>query len=330
MARRRHAEVHVNQERWLVSYADFITLLFAFFVVMYSISQVNQSKYRVLSETFEQAFNSRQPAIADLSSTPAHQVINPIPIGEPALTPDPSASDSKPEDASDGAAKPVDQLQEISSLFTERFADLIDDELVTVASNELWLQIELKDSILFSSGGAEPSLQAQAIFDEIASIVKDYSNPIQVEGFTDNLPIRSSRYPSNWELSSARASAIVKLLMGRGVAPQRLSAVGYGEFQPIASNEHAAGRAQNRRVALMIARRQMDRPTGPAALQQQRTGRSSTPTSAVNPQTPDAKSLPGVLSVSSDDHAFSVIANALNEDSSASSSPAPVTNSSHR
>lgn len=281
MVRRRHAEVHVNQERWLVSYADFITLLFAFFVVMYSISQVNQSKYRVLSETFEHAFNSRQVTTDTTSSNPVEKIINPIQVGEPALSPDPSAIDIK-EGRGDAASTSDDQLQEISSLVNERFADLINDELVSVSSNELWLQIELKDSILFASGGAELSLQAQAIFDEIASILKDYPNQIQVEGYTDNIPISSTRYPSNWELSSARASAIVKLLAARGVAPQRLSAVGYGEFQPVASNEHPAGRAQNRRVALMIARRKMERPGAPVDQQLER-AREMAPAALVEP-----------------------------------------------
>ena len=218
MVRRRHAEVHVNQERWLVSYADFITLLFAFFVVMYSISQVNQSKYRVLSETFEHAFNSRQLTTDTTSSNPIEKIINPIQVGEPALSPDPSAIDVEQESAGEAASTSSGQLQEISALVNERFADLINDELVSVSSNELWLQIELKDSILFASGGTDLSLQAQAIFDEIAGILKGYSNPIQVEGYTDNIPINNPRYPSNWELSSARASAIVKLLAARGVA----------------------------------------------------------------------------------------------------------------
>lgn len=277
MVRRRHAEVHVNQERWLVSYADFITLLFAFFVVMYSISQVNQSKYRVLSETFEHAFNSRQITTDTTSSNPIEKIINPIQVGEPALSPDPSAIDVKQENAGDVASTSADQLQEISSLVNERFADLINDELVSVSSNELWLQIELKDSILFASGGTDLSLQAQAIFDEIAGILKGYPNPIQVEGYTDNIPINNPRYPSNWELSSARASAIVKLLAARGVAPQRLSAVGFGEFQPVASNEHPAGRAQNRRVALMIARRKIERPGAPADQQLERVRETSSP-----------------------------------------------------
>ena len=277
MVRRRHAEVHVNQERWLVSYADFITLLFAFFVVMYSISQVNQSKYRVLSETFEHAFNSRQLTTDTTSSNPIEKIINPIQVGEPALSPDPSAIDVEQESAGEAASTSSGQLQEISALVNERFADLINDELVSVSSNELWLQIELKDSILFASGGTDLSLQAQAIFDEIAGILKGYSNPIQVEGYTDNIPINNPRYPSNWELSSARASAIVKLLAARGVAPQRLSAVGFGEFQPVASNEHPAGRAQNRRVALMIARRKMERPGAPVDQQLERAREMSSP-----------------------------------------------------
>ena len=277
MVRRRHAEVHVNQERWLVSYADFITLLFAFFVVMYSISQVNKSKYRVLSETFEHAFNSRQLTTDTTSSNPIEKIINPIQVGEPALSPDPSAIDVEQESAGEAASTSSGQLQEISALVNERFADLINDELVSVSSNELWLQIELKDSILFASGGTDLSLQAQAIFDEIAGILKGYSNPIQVEGYTDNIPINNPRYPSNWELSSARASAIVKLLAARGVAPQRLSAVGFGEFQPVASNEHPAGRAQNRRVALMIARRKIERPGAPVDQQLERAREMSSP-----------------------------------------------------
>ena len=277
MVRRRHAEVHVNQERWLVSYADFITLLFAFFVVMYSISQVNQSKYRVLSETFEHAFNSRQLTTDTTSSNPIEKIINPIQVGEPALSPDPSAIDVEQESAGEAASTSSGQLQEISALVNERFADLINDELVSVSSNELWLQIELKDSILFASGGTDLSLQAQAIFDEIAGILKGYPNPIQVEGYTDNIPINNPRYPSNWELSSARASAIVKLLAARGVAPQRLSAVGFGEFQPVASNEHPAGRAQNRRVALMIAQRKIERPGAPVDQQLERAREMSSP-----------------------------------------------------
>lgn len=277
MVRRRREDIHINHERWLVSYADFITLLFAFFVVMYSISQVNDSKYRVLSDTFIEAFN--QPTDSQTNAEPSEQlnpsndVITPIDMGKTAqATPEQQETPSVISDVDEVAnaissvatavdpSTKSDELSQISDLVTEKFSQLIDDQMVQVSSNELWLQIELKDSILFSSGSAETSEQAQRIFDEIAAILKGYSNPVQVEGFTDNIPINSAKYPTNWELSSARASAIVKYLTTKGVAPERLSAVGYGEYQPVASNETDVGRAQNRRVAIMVAKRKMDRP----------------------------------------------------------------------
>ncbi len=275
MVRRRQREIHVNNERWLVSYADFITLLFAFFVVMYSISQVNQSKYRVLSETFVEAFNqpndSKANPMPQEKVTPSNDAIAPIDMGktavQDAVTPpaiviveDTAKPDMNAQSNTTAKTQTSDELTQISDLVNERFSQLIDDQMIKVSSNELWLQIELNDSILFSSGGVETSPQAQVIFTEIASILKNYTNPIQVEGFTDNVPIKNSRYPTNWELSSARATEIVKFLAGKGVEPERLSAVGYGEFQPLASNDTEAGRAQNRRVAVMIAKRKMDRP----------------------------------------------------------------------
>lgn len=256
MVRRRREDIHINNERWLVSYADFITLLFAFFVVMYSISQVSETKYRALTETLGSAFHqpTKQPVVAD-EQTPS----SPIDAG---AHEGPSVIDLEDEIPKTSEPVPtVDELAQISDLVSDKFSELIDQELIQVASNELWLQIELKDSILFESGSAEASSRAQQIFTDIAAILKDYANPIQVEGFTDNVPIRSEKYPTNWELSSARASTIVKFFAEKGIAPERLSAVGYGEFQPIASNATEAGRAQNRRIAIMVAKRKMDRPT---------------------------------------------------------------------
>lgn len=273
MIRRKKQEIHVNQERWLVSYADFITLLFAFFVVMYSISQVNQSKYRVLSETFAQAFNQSPASDRDSPPpeklNPSDKLIVPIELGKTAT----EEADKKPpiiivekDTASNTQAAPInveetnDEITQISNQVNEKFSQLINDQLIKVTSNEFWLQIELNDSILFPSAAAEPSQQAQMIFTEIAGILKNYKNPVQIEGFTDNVPISSSRYPTNWELSSARATEIVKWLVSQGVEPERLAAVGYGEFQPVAPNDTEAGRAQNRRVAVMVAKRKMDRP----------------------------------------------------------------------
>lgn len=281
MVRRRREDIHINHERWLISYADFITLLFAFFVVMYSISQVNDSKYRVLSDTFIEAFHRPTDSSVNKEATDeslsSQDVIAPIHIDAsgtdaPLIEEQPPLSVDQPhktasqretnESANEtgGSATTSDELTQISDLVTEKFASLIREQLIQVSSNELWLQIELKDSIIFPSGSADTSEQARKIFDEIATILAGYSNPVQIEGFTDNVPIKSAKYPTNWELSTARASAIVKYLAAQGVAPERLSAVGYGEYQPIAANDSEQGRAQNRRVTIMIAKRKMDRP----------------------------------------------------------------------
>ena len=268
MIHRKRQEIHVNQERWLVSYADFITLLFAFFVVMYSISQVSESKYRVLSDTFAHVFNEPNEVAVDSppqnKSSPANQVIVPIETNQATTNANKTPAIVITEPPSQlntvGEVAPNDETTQISNQVNNKFAQLINDNLIKVTSNEFWLQIELNDSILFSSASADPSPQAQAIFTEVAGILKNYTNNVQIEGFTDNVPISNSRYPTNWELSSARATAIVKWLASNGVEPERLAAVGYGEFQPVAPNDTDAGRAQNRRVAIMIAKRKIDRP----------------------------------------------------------------------
>ena len=256
MARRRvaHRTAHlaVNHERWLVSYADFITLLFAFFVVMYSVSQVSETKYRVLSDTLVSTFKFQS------------QTLNPIQVGQPSLSSDPSViENSKPklgEGLGEGAFEKQRDLPHMAENLSESLADLIDRDLVSINSNEFWLEIELNSNVLFSSASATPSTDAKLIFAEIAKHLLNANNPIQVEGYTDSAPIQTSSFPSNWELSASRATAVVKLLAQQGIAPDRLSAVGYGEFQPIADNSTEAGRAQNRRVVLMVARDKVERP----------------------------------------------------------------------
>jgi chemotaxis protein MotB len=239
MARRRYQEEHENHERWLVSYADFITLLFAFFVVMYSISSINEGKYKVLSDSLTGVFN--QP----------DRAIKPIPLSEqlPRITePDRSMVDEGSVQSS------VDDLQSITSSVREAFGDLIQSGQLKVSGNELWIEIELSSSLLFTSGDAIPNNSAFDIIEKVAKILAPYENPVHVEGFTDNLPIQTAQFPTNWELSTARAASIVRLLAMDGVNPGRLAAVGYGEFQPVADNTTAEGRGRNRRVVLVISR----------------------------------------------------------------------------
>ena len=240
MARRPHREEHENHERWLVSYADFITLLFAFFVVMYSISSVNEGKYKILSETLTGVFN--QP----------DRSIKPIPVGDdrPRTTQQPNDSMQQGgEDNVDG-----DPLTQIADAVRSQFGELIKSDQLSVRGNELWIEITLNSSLLFPSGDAIPNDAAFAIIEKVARILAPYRNPVHVEGFTDNVPIHNSQYPTNWELSAARAASIVRMLAQDGLDAGRLAAVGYGEFQPVADNATADGRARNRRVVLVISR----------------------------------------------------------------------------
>lgn len=237
MARRRFEEEPHNHERWMVSYADFITLLFAFFVVMYSISSLNEGKYKILSDSLVGVFN--QP----------DRAIKPIPIGEerPRTT--------EPKDLlHDDAAAAQDPLESIMQSMREAFSDLIGANQLTLRGNEMWVEIELNSSLLFPSGDALPNDQAFELLERVARILAPFDNPIRVEGFTDNLPINTEQFPTNWELSAARAGSVVRMLVADGVAPSRLAAVGYGEFQPIADNATPEGRARNRRVVLVVSR----------------------------------------------------------------------------
>jgi chemotaxis protein MotB len=278
MSRKKHAESHENHERWLVSYADFITLLFAFFVVMYAMSSVNEGKFRVLSESMMVAFRSVDPhsakpiLVAEMVGASASQSggqpsamqRNVAPDLRPMPTlaiqrsprsivtlargdnPTNKARMTAPESSADpNLAKIVAKLQAYLS-------ELIKADMVNLRSNTLWVEVEIKNSVLFDSGSAIVNKEAQQPLVEIAAVLREVPNRIQVEGFTDNRPISTPFYPSNWELSAARAANVVNLLMKNGVRPERMSAVGYGEFQPIADNGTEQGRMQNRRVVLVI------------------------------------------------------------------------------
>jgi chemotaxis protein MotB len=244
MARRRRPEEHENHERWLVSYADFITLLFAFFVVMYSISSINEGNYKVLSQALVGVFNDPERSL------------KPVPIGDERVRTvqpaEPLVKDAEQPEAA--LAPPITPLQSMADQVNDAFGDLIKSDQLTVRGNELWIEIELKSGLLFGSGDAIPSDRAFSIIDKIAQIIKPFDNPIHVEGFTDDQPIRTSQYPTNWELSSARSSSIVRMLAMQGINPSRMASVGYGEFQPVASNASSDGRSRNRRVVLVISR----------------------------------------------------------------------------
>ncbi len=271
MRRRIHDEPETH-DRWLVSYADFITLLFAFFVVMYAISSVNEGKMRVLSDSLVANFSTRpkslnpiqvgEPSrsssrsIAPAIQPPRHRATSDAALLDPSEAKVPSArADGEP--AAGGEAGEVREariagVDAIADGVEQAVGSLIDDDLVYVRRKDRWVEVEFKTSLLFGSGDARLSAAAVPVLRELAVVLQGFSNPIQVEGFTDDVPISTATFPSNWELSAARAASVVHLFSRRGVKPQRMAAVGYGEYRPIADNDTAEGRNRNRRVVLVI------------------------------------------------------------------------------
>lgn len=251
MARKKAHEEHENHERWLVSYADFITLLFAFFVVMYSISSLNEGKYKVLSQTMIAAFTG-QP------TTP-----NPVQVGQPfnsmpsAIDLPPIPKQQKPEIIQPGrggpGAKEVQKtLEGVARQIESLLSSLIRKGDVQVRMTPFGVVIDIHDTVLFASGQAELTPQAQELLDQIAQVLHGVDYPIQVNGYTDDRPINTPLYRSNWALSSARAVSVVEMFIAQGVRPEQLVAAGYGQYHPVASNDTAKGRAANRRVSVVI------------------------------------------------------------------------------
>jgi chemotaxis protein MotB len=253
VARKKPQQEHENHERWLVSYADFITLLFAFFVVMYSLSSVNEGKYRILSESLQAAFRAPTKAL------------EPIQVGDIARSPfdipkefrnTPQALDIsfvlESSIERDPNWKTKQTVKSMVKQLEKAMSSLIDEDLVSIRADELWVEVEIKTSILFPSGSAQLDSQAVPVLRRLADIIKNYPNRIHVEGFTDNVPINTRIFPSNWELSAARAATVVRIFSQDGVEPARMVAIGYGEYRPKADNSTPHGRSKNRRVVVTI------------------------------------------------------------------------------
>jgi len=245
-----------NHDRWLVSYADFVTLLFAFFVVMYSISSVNEGKYKVLSETLNQVFG-------DVAVATAVDVIQPgdpvrdlvaLPKEFPLAQPD-HQMNAIEEDIHSQAVEAIRQAASQQRVYDElaiSLQDYIEQDLIDVNKDGDRIEININARMLFGSGDARLSREALQALRQVSLSLLDIRNPVQVEGHTDNVPIATEAYQSNWELSAARAATVVHFLSAQGVEPARLAAVGMGEHRPIADNETEQGRAANRRVTLLI------------------------------------------------------------------------------
>ncbi|MFN3396998.1 MAG: flagellar motor protein MotD [Sulfurimicrobium sp.] len=250
MARKKRPEDHENHERWLVSYADFITLLFAFFVVMYAISSINEGKYRVLSDSLVDAFKQ----------TPTSQ--DPLRLGkeQPRRSEDNKQkvilqpiSVRKADQAQEAKRKKQEEkMKGIATDLLKVMEPLVKEGQVRVTQSPLGVSIEINASVLFAPGQAQLQKQSIAVLTAVAQVAAGVPNAIHIEGHTDNIPISTPAYPSNWELSTARASSVVRLFIENGVNPARLTAIGYADQRPVEPNDTNEGRGRNRRVTIMI------------------------------------------------------------------------------
>lgn len=264
MARKRIEEPEKNNsERWLLTYADLITLLMIFFVVMYSMSRVDAEKFQALAESLSVALGGGTPAVIEIGDHPSGPSLIET---HPDNTPKPSGENIDEEGAGgEGVGEGSgggETLEEITiegiKQKLDKFAEdnKIQTQLVS-SVEERGLVISIQDTLLFPSGSAEITPQAREILNKISDVLASAPNLIKVEGHTDNLPINTTRFPSNWELSVLRATNVLHMMQAK-IPPEQLSAAGYGEYRPLDSNETEVGRARNRRVDLVILRSKYD------------------------------------------------------------------------
>lgn len=241
--KRRHTEEeHENHERWLVSYADFITLLFAFFVVMYAISSINEGKYRVLSSSITSAFHSTSNATAAGGQVILMQGTQVPQVQQPPINLALERQKTIQREKMKGMAEKI----------FSTMAPLIRQGKVRVLETSRGITVEINDSLLFAPGQARLESASVNAMLGVAQVVASSDFPVTIEGHTDDIPISTPQFPSNWELSAVRATTVLRLFVDAGVSASRLTAIGYGDQHPVESNSTPDGRARNRRVNILI------------------------------------------------------------------------------
>jgi len=265
--RRRRSTAEVSHERWLVSYADFVTLLFAFFVVLYASAQIDKQRASRLSDAINSAF--QQLGIFERDGHKPGEIDPKISLpsavnGAQDLSRWAPAGQEKM-----GADQKKQDFNAIRSELENALAAEITRNEVALHMEADGLVVSLREAGFFDSGSATIKPGAEAAFARVANILRQHACAVRIEGHTDNVPIHTSQFASNWELSTARSTSLVKaLIVQYGVPSERLSAAGYAEFHPAASNDTAKGRQLNRRVDVVILasphQRQMTSLTGPS------------------------------------------------------------------
>lgn len=299
MARRHHHEEHTNHEAWAIPYGDLVTLLLAFFVVMYAISSINEGKYRVMADALSSAFGGPprtispvqlgetqlrgasfdRPSMQTAAAKTGPSNVSPVSLVRIRQSLDmPTFARIQAQAAAEARAKETAmererQLNTLGRQIHDALSELVRQKLVTVRRGRNYLEVEIQSDILFASGVAEPSPVAMATVRKLSAVLRTEANAVRVEGYTDDRPINTAQFQSNWELSAARAASVVHAMIADGIRPGRLAVVGYGEYQPVADNSTDSGRNANRRVLLVI----LAAPAGPDAVP------ASGPTIAMEP-----------------------------------------------
>ena len=241
-----------NLDRWLVSYADFITLLFAFFVVMYAISSVNEGKYKIFGTSLTAAFGGIGRINTDTATTPAQN--------DTLLK---SLVERRNAKLAEKLQKQQEYMQRVTKNLNQVMAPLVTSGQVSVSQTSRGVVLQINASALFNQGDAELQRASLKTLAEVASILGTADQAIEIEGYTDDVPIKTTRFPSNWELSSARASSVARLFIERGIVAQRLTVVGSASNNPVARNDTSEGRARNRRMTVTLLSSASERSAQP-------------------------------------------------------------------
>ena len=257
MSRRKRRPGHASHDRWLVSYADFITLLFAFFVVLYASSQVDKRKVGKLALAIQVAFQEMGVFQASTTEVPI-DLSDPMPFSTAQAIENSQRTASlgriaSPPDGSPGTSRENGDLAQLQAELETTLTAEIRRKEIAMRREPDGLVISLREVGFFGSGSAQMKSASMPAFDRIASTLRQHDYRLRIEGHTDNAPIHTAQFPSNWELSTSRATEIVRLLIVRdGFGPDRLSAAGYADYHPVATNLTAEGRGMNRRVDIVI------------------------------------------------------------------------------
>ncbi len=249
MARKPYQGEPENHERWLISYADFITLLFAFFVVMYAISVVNEGKYKMFAISLDKAFTGKETNVVMVPGQVQPMTNLAPPVSTPAM-----------RKRNEALRREREALKKLAQDLSSALAPLVKEGKVRVTQTALGVSVDINASVLFDPGEARLAPDSEQALRALGVVLKNDTHALQVEGHTDDTKIANALYPSNWELSAVRASSVVRLFIDSGVAPERLTAVGRASNLPVSSNDTAQGKARNRRVTVTILSALPDNP----------------------------------------------------------------------